>query len=712
MELSVIAKALLNDVDPNIRRMVKPIQNTNTRTDRNIQFNLVGHLTQLENQYLTQRNVTTLRQDDFKLGTYRITQPGIYQLAEDITFHPVPEYDLFPSDQQLRSEYPGRPGPYSLGFFAAIAIETQGVILNLRGFTIKQSLEFYTLQRFFSVLELGNGPFVPKQGPGKFGMNYIGAESVWIKNGTLGLSSHHGIHGNKNTKLLISDLTITNFEAGGIALNQATDTIITRVQIHDSLGTKLKVPVNARFSGAVFLWRHYRSLLNQLATQPNSKKYCFTFGENSMSLAEIYQVLTNLVKHTVETVLSRGINNPVRFTGKSYQYFSNELGLPDGSAMYGVLINKRGVAVDEFGSCNSECVNPNISQRVTVENVSINNLVLHPNETILILNEAGKPQTDFGGSAIMISKCPWWVTPEKNGTNNFTPEISFIQEYDGRVVYDEVLLAQVMLQDYATKTDQKRLAVKSNIAKTTLDWVSNGYSSFQSYGQYNTTRNADIMNHVMKGIVGIRLDFATRATIKGCQVANCYNTGVVGRETDQLTGYLDQGNKESDPNQGHLKSDDTDLGYTGNRCRGLSAVNTSGLVVQQLTTSGIHSKTGTSVGVDLLRNNNHAQLADIKISQVQAGFDSLTEMTVPYTTTQRLPNMCPTAVGMYLRERNQNITLGKHSIQGVCATGFYSSLNCQCEVDFSSFNVSSQRRPVPLTYRLDHTPSSTTDTLR
>ena len=40
-----------------------------------------------------------------------------------------------------------------------------------------------------------------------------------IKNGTLGKSSHHGIHGNNMSNILIENLLIEDFEVAGIALN-------------------------------------------------------------------------------------------------------------------------------------------------------------------------------------------------------------------------------------------------------------------------------------------------------------------------------------------------------------------------------------------------------------------------------------------------------------------------------------------------------------
>ena len=52
-----------------------------------------------------------------------------------------------------------------------------------------------------------------------------------IKNGNLGLSSHHGIHSNNATRVVIQDLNFFDFEMIGIAFNGFFDIEITNVNI-------------------------------------------------------------------------------------------------------------------------------------------------------------------------------------------------------------------------------------------------------------------------------------------------------------------------------------------------------------------------------------------------------------------------------------------------------------------------------------------------
>ena len=71
-----------------------------------------------------------LHQGDFNRGTVRITRPGYYVLLEDITFHPNPENNFEPTDEQISSGLYPKPGPYNLNFFAAVTIECSNVILD------------------------------------------------------------------------------------------------------------------------------------------------------------------------------------------------------------------------------------------------------------------------------------------------------------------------------------------------------------------------------------------------------------------------------------------------------------------------------------------------------------------------------------------------------------------------------------------------------
>ena len=184
-----------------------------------------------------------LFQSDFDVGTYRVTQSGTYCLSENIEFNPLagdsnnPNINggWFPTDPD---QYPGSTtsssGAFALGFFAAICIESDNVIFDLNDKILSMGLEFYLQQRFFALIEIGSSPFLPNVGPADFGQDFVEVSDVTIKNGELGLSSHHGIHGNNVTNVIIENLRIYDFEVAGVHLNGFLNAKIRNLNIGPS----------------------------------------------------------------------------------------------------------------------------------------------------------------------------------------------------------------------------------------------------------------------------------------------------------------------------------------------------------------------------------------------------------------------------------------------------------------------------------------------
>ena len=185
-----------------------------------------------------------LCQTDFALGTYRIQQSGTYCITEDIEFNPRPGSNSSPNapgawDPVDNDAFPGSEdqitGAYVLGFFAVIAIETSDVVIDLQGHEIKWSFEFYIQQRYGAIIEIANAPFLPSTGPAQFeGDGFINVDNIEIKNGILGLSSHHGIHSNGASNVVIRNLIIEDFEVGGIQLNGFNGATLENLKIGPS----------------------------------------------------------------------------------------------------------------------------------------------------------------------------------------------------------------------------------------------------------------------------------------------------------------------------------------------------------------------------------------------------------------------------------------------------------------------------------------------
>ena len=147
---------------------------------------------------------------------------------------------------------------FRIGFFAAIVIQAEKVTLDLNGYEIKQSIQHYLNQRFYAHIELGSSPFVPGVGPQNFGSTFTIAKSVIVENGILGLSSHHGIHGNNCQNVIIRNLQIKNFEVAGVSVNGGQDMTVENLDIGPSSN---KVAIQGTYSTAVNIMLYLETLL-------------------------------------------------------------------------------------------------------------------------------------------------------------------------------------------------------------------------------------------------------------------------------------------------------------------------------------------------------------------------------------------------------------------------------------------------------------------
>eukprot|EP01023_Acetabularia_acetabulum_P037709 TRINITY_DN3589_c0_g1_i6.p1 TRINITY_DN3589_c0_g1~~TRINITY_DN3589_c0_g1_i6.p1 ORF type:complete len:383 (-),score=57.52 TRINITY_DN3589_c0_g1_i6:46-1041(-) len=210
----------------------------------------------------------SLSQSDFESGTKIIDNAGIYTLSGDIVFNPnsaasldVDYYSAGDVQPQQYSVY--NPKAFGIGFFAAIAVTADDVVIDLNGYSIVQAEEHALHQRFYTHIELASSPFIKGQGPHDFG-GIQSANNVCIKNGVLGRSSHGGIHGNNNKNIEVRDLTVKDYETAGIQFNKGTNILIEDVELPN---TREDVPVVGRFSAARFI----RPWINKLVTSGYSE---------------------------------------------------------------------------------------------------------------------------------------------------------------------------------------------------------------------------------------------------------------------------------------------------------------------------------------------------------------------------------------------------------------------------------------------------------
>ena len=556
---------------------------------------------------------TYLYNSDFRYGTYIIDEPGYYVLKEDIVFNPNPENDHLPYPDEKKYQ----THAFSLGFFAAIIISCKDVYLNLNHHTIEQSLEHALQQRFFALIELADSPFMPGQGPGDFGSGIRSGRNVIIRNGTLGRSAHHGVHGNLAKWVLFEDLNITDFEVAGIALNGSDSVVSNYVKIHDSRTT---VPVLATYSASRFarffakevLTRYEKDLTEDQKTKLQQK---LTALESNLNIA-----YTEIMATGQTTI----------------PLFRNDGQIPDGN-IYGFLIHPPGVAVNDLVT-EQEI---DWSRNVYLNRTRLENIKCDVHEIIALSGKDGKgAQNDVAGAVLQIDK----ITDEEG-------------KYKGTVLSDlQIALAEIGLQ----------LGVslgKSNITADVIIWANNGTNiqTLLDMG-YKYKCNGDSMFHVNKGAIGYRFDGVDNLTVVKCSVKNLVNEGRLGNAV--LDGKYVRSH-DNQTREGYCGSDTTGISYS--YCRNVCQTRTC---VEEIV-----SYNGDSVAISIINGSHCVNINKVTIDGVRAGtlvdgewlgtdyYGNL----VPYTTGQ--PNGIPNAIGIYISEDSKSIEIGRRSIKGLKAAG-------------------------------------------
>ncbi len=415
---------------------------------------------------LVHDNVIPISQSDFDSGTLRIKESGYYYLTEDIVFDPDPTAEAGRTDK-----------PVNTGWFTALSFEVDNIVFDLNTKTMEASKAFVEKQnaKVFSIIELNNGPFpLPTLNFAFTGeTEYKTANNVLIKNGVLGRSSHHGIHGNNNTTVRIHNLIVKDWEVGGIALNGPHSCEIKHVHIS---GIENEVP----FTGFFSLLHRLLEVLEQLKAG----------GDTGA------QVHIDVVNAMLNDPSRNGTDHPSR--------------LPDGN-MFGVYINN---SLD-VGPLQAHCPPEDVPQEpkkipadsVVLEDVSVANIKGMPLEVVGMADRSsGSVLRGPGGSLLR------WEDAYPNGV--FAPT--------------DLLKAQVYGVN-KTRPSSLPTGFANNILKS-----SPSESAFIS--QVRPHFEGDLRGHTMKGLFGIRVESSVGVVIKECHVYSMENIGPKGGELTTLPG--------------------------------------------------------------------------------------------------------------------------------------------------------------------------------
>lgn len=646
--------------------------------------------------------VTELSQQDFTWGTYIIDQPGHYRLTEDISFAPnapatltaaIADGTLPATTAQqlglplaptpvtaswagmpLATQFRHTPGPfepgtripngpltpnydpaaYGLGFFAAIVIAADNVTLDLAGHRIEQSAEHALLQRFFSVIELAERPFIPAQGPANFGESIVSARNVLIHNGTIGRSAHHGIHGNGNRNIVIANVDFEDYEVGALALNGVEGLLV----VNSNAENRKDVPVLGTFSAAQFIKPYLADLVRRGSTTTLRVNGVDITPAQALAalhtaIERVHHDLIVAPSPTTDRARIDGANHP-----DEYGLFHNPHGIVDGNS-YSFLTNQIGVAVNGFPT---RAANDG-ARLVIFKNVHVRDQQSFINE-VVALNTGSGPATDPVGAV--------WQTQNRHpdtGAPLTVDALGDAARYRGNVVANaQALVAKaVHAGDFAAS----RLDVsRSSITPAMIRWVEGEPDALTLAAVVGTDAgylcNGDSMFHVNKGAIGFKIDAAS--------VALMYNTSVHGLVNGGAAGSSRCGDYSG--SRSHPAA--TLTGYGGAHARGYSFAGSRGVFLRDAQVRNVRADNGNAIGLEVLTDTDLVRLRELRVARVSAGLTGDGVFTGP--------NLLPVAAGVQV---GADVT--RTRLHSVCSRGLNGYAGAVNIIDHSGRAVSSGR---------------------
>ena len=567
-------------------------------------------------QNANKNKVVLLKNSDFVNGTLRIKAPCMLKLTEHLIFNPNRpttwldsndnitndvskavkldpnrQLDWYPNvNASNNSQYfePEVVFAYGLGFFAAIAIECENVVVDLNNFTMAQHPEHALQQRFYSHIELADQPFLPLQGPSNFGNILRSAVNTFICNGKLGLSSHHGIHGNNGgNDIMIENVMFEDFEVAALALNGFKNIYLKNLTGYKN---RQNIPVLSTYSASRFI-----KLFVQMTEQ---------MGYGNPNLTSAKNALYNDTDAVFNSVILK--NTQVQVPS----LFKNTSGLIDAIA-YGLVINPNGVAVNQFLE-NRSSFRANETTNIYMFNCNMANIKSRADEIVAISNLAGNSaQVDTAGAALQFFRDVSVLNGNKyyySGTSlsNVQIELAKIKfSLDSSNISSKffgTLNIDKGIQDWK---DNSALYFKiENNQLILYDGTDNKYMVGSNPVIYKIFCNGDSMFHVVKGTIGIRIDGANNLCMLDCGVSNVLNTGLLGSE---LAGPYVQ----SHPSQGSKL-----IGYQGTKCYGITFAAVNNLYIENLQIFNIESINGSAHGVAIMNESQNCSFNNLCVNNI------------------------------------------------------------------------------------------------
>lgn len=527
------------------------------------QFSKVSLLTLVLALSTQALGVVHLTQNDFASGTYRIQTPDLYILDENIEFNPTPIAEATRTDKPVS------------GWFAAITVEVDNVVIDLNGKTLEAAQEFVDTHYFkaYANIELDNSPFggvlfgfVGASFPGD--TTFVATNNSIVKNGTLGRSSHWGIHGNTNHNIEIHDVYVKDFEVAGIEMNGTTNT-----DIHD-----VKITGN----------EHLIAVTPMVAAAETLIDYLTTLSQNGFPGAA--EQLASLEEYVA--------THP--------EIFDNPVLLPP-NGFYGLFFTSGFTSATNFPMTPVDCaVAAFLADGGPVENIKIKNIEMQgiiaaPQEFVLI---GSRLTNDIAFNTSLVGLpvfgCGRW-SDAFDAQGNFAPNA--LLQAQVFAVNSQILLNPGLTgslpANYPAIAASILVPDQATFIQETLPIFGRALDGF-----------------LVKGVFGLRLDCADKGCVEAIVISEVKNLGMEGVEVAQLPA-------------GQFYPDLMQVPYAGNDVWGYEFATCQGTELKYLSTANVFSTHGDSFGIHLAANDSYMCLKHCQAQDICAAGDNTTSLVNP-----------------------------------------------------------------------------------
>lgn len=648
-----------------------------------------------------QKKVITLTNADFALGTLRITQPCKLLLTEDILFNPnaapplagptridpnrvldwrpdLAPFTNVPSNAQyFIGDY---ANGYRLGFFAALAIEAEGVILDLNGYSIAYHPEFALMQRFGSIVELSDQPFRPAQGPTQFGTDFRAGNKIWIKNGLMG-NAHHNIHGNGNADVLITDMKFKSAEIAAISINSPKRVHVEECEDKGGINT---IPVIGTFSAARFAVQ-FGDLID--ATLGAGTVDAVTFqGAPKNALAAVKTAINEVFNDVIydnagaidssaatgdptlavyQNLMTDGAGARVPGTGLISGTAYSMLFHPEGVSILDFLPTLKGVAMEAVDISVQKCAMNNIFGKVIEVPAAVraDGSVRQLDPTAAVVQFLNTFTDDDGGIHRMRATDGAYVGTSLSDLQIAIAAVQIADAGANPSIFGFTTIDPATV-DWATDNNNAHLVLELSASGENQLRFTDGPNVGTIFA---VDYSGDSMHHVIKGMVALRLDGVNNFIVKDVTITNIISEGV-----PSLGVYInasDGGNPAM-----------THRGYFGGAARGVRASSCQNGLLENVRVRGLESFFSQCIGIEVAGESAKISVVEPVVSELDAGTQMTATTPAELKEFAGLPNVAPIARGIVVHASTSDVCLAGECVKDVTSYSGLQVEECPVEV--------------------------------